>query len=248
MTIDPTNFAKQGKPTPAQARTVWDSMMRPTVRAVAEQLQQRGYDISFSTIGRWRRAEWRDNIPQEGPKVRKPLIETHGQVSHFKDPLIRKGSSVKVNAALREEIAELPDLEQNVAKAVSAGGLAAAVSGPPDPDEMRILERRYEELMLQSVAELDVTEGKARKVFNILLLESAQRRCRVLALIPRETAALVTAMTGAAGAQLTGGREQPPAAGDARTIDGTLAQADPDNEVSGAIAMFRRKLAGEKVA
>jgi len=58
MTIDPANFEPQGKPTREQARTVWDSMPNPSSRHVAEELVNRGFDISWRTIARWKANAW----------------------------------------------------------------------------------------------------------------------------------------------------------------------------------------------
>jgi len=56
--IDPTKFEEQGKPTRDQARTVWDSMPSPSSRTVAQELINRGFDISWRTVARWHANAW----------------------------------------------------------------------------------------------------------------------------------------------------------------------------------------------
>lgn len=53
MTIDPTNFAAQGKPTPEQARRVYDGLLHPTCDNLRTELTKRGYSIGRSTCARW---------------------------------------------------------------------------------------------------------------------------------------------------------------------------------------------------
>lgn len=53
MTIDPTNFKPQGKPTPEQARTVYDSLTHQTVDTLHTTLTGRGFSIGRATCARW---------------------------------------------------------------------------------------------------------------------------------------------------------------------------------------------------
>lgn len=53
MSIDPSKFEAQGKPTPAQARTVYDSLSHQTVDTLHAALTSRGYSIGRATCARW---------------------------------------------------------------------------------------------------------------------------------------------------------------------------------------------------
>lgn len=53
MSIDPTKFEAQGKPTPEQARTVYDSLQHQTVDTLHTALTARGYSIGRATCARW---------------------------------------------------------------------------------------------------------------------------------------------------------------------------------------------------
>lgn len=53
MTINPAKFEAQGKPTPDQASTVYDSLTHQTVDALHKALTGRGYSISRATCARW---------------------------------------------------------------------------------------------------------------------------------------------------------------------------------------------------
>lgn len=58
MTIDPSNFAAQGKPTMEVAKAVWDQTREPSARVVAEKLTRVGYSISYRTVARWVKKGW----------------------------------------------------------------------------------------------------------------------------------------------------------------------------------------------
>lgn len=200
MSIDPSDFVKQGKPTPQQVKAVWDELKRPSTRKVAKMLEQRGFSISYRTIARLARiGKW------EGF----PCVTGH-------ESNLEKGRPKKVNGAMRAEVDRLTDREH---AAFDANGLENALAPPPDIDEWQMLEARRGELLNMSEAELDRAEAKTRKILNILLMEQASRRANLMILVPKETSALVSAMTEASGAQLTGGANQPPEKGDPRVID-----------------------------
>ena len=64
----------------------------------------------------------------------------------------------------------------------------------------------------------------------------------VMVLIPKDTAALVTSMTEAVGAQLSGGENQPPKADDPNVIDLTPnkpVEPEPINDTVSAIRRFQ---------
>jgi len=63
MTIDPTKFEPQGKPTHEQARAVWDTIANPSSRRVAAELINRGFDAHWRTIARWHANSWEDHRP-----------------------------------------------------------------------------------------------------------------------------------------------------------------------------------------
>jgi hypothetical protein len=53
MTIDPSNFEAQGKPTAEQARTIYDSLPHQTCDTLVAELTKRGFKISRATAARW---------------------------------------------------------------------------------------------------------------------------------------------------------------------------------------------------
>lgn len=53
MTIDPSNFEAQGKPTAEQARRVYDSLTHPTCDKLRTELTNRGFKIARATCARW---------------------------------------------------------------------------------------------------------------------------------------------------------------------------------------------------
>lgn len=59
MSIDPAKFDAQGKPTPEQARTVYDSLQHQTVDTLHTALTGRGYSIGRATCARWIKAEFK---------------------------------------------------------------------------------------------------------------------------------------------------------------------------------------------
>jgi hypothetical protein len=47
-----------GKPTPAEAKAVWDSLDKPSARKVAAKFQAAGRPVSFKTVALWKREGW----------------------------------------------------------------------------------------------------------------------------------------------------------------------------------------------
>lgn len=225
MTIDPNNFEPQGKPTLDQARTVWDAMKAPSSRKVANELINRGFDISWRTIARWHAQDWRDKLPQRHNGGGLPLSE-RGQV---------RG----VRGAIRQELAKIPrdTVKQADQLTISDGAFKLA--------EEVVVEQRRQELLAMSEAELDTLEAKSRKVMNILLAEQSARRAHVMVLIPKDTGSLVGALADAQKVGLTGGLGQVPATGDPRVINGSAIHEVPENPLAGAIDRF---LADHEVA
>lgn len=54
---------------PAEAKSVWNRMKRPSVRAVATRFSQAGRPIHHSTIAAWRKNNWRPIRDAYGPAV-----------------------------------------------------------------------------------------------------------------------------------------------------------------------------------
>jgi len=212
MTIDPSNFEAQGKPTPEQARTVWDSMPMPGARTVARELTNRGFSISWRTIARWHAENWRE--PRSPGK-----------------PLSQKGQVAGVSKEIRKEIAKIPKETVKQADQLTISGDAIRIA------EEEVVDRRRQELLNMSEAELDNLEAKSRKVMNILLAEQAARRAHVMVLIPKDTGSLVGALADAQKVGLTGGLGQVPATGDPRVINGSVL-VEPENPLASAIDRF----------
>lgn len=223
MTIDAADFVAQGKPTVEQVKNVWNSYNgTPSARIIEAELKKRGFDISWRTVARYAERNWAEKIKNK----------------HVSPPIAARQHRPKaVTDKVKGAVAKLPETLQRAA----TEGLEQAVGKPISDHEVDLIEARRDKLLLMSEAELDVTEAKARKIYNILLMEEAQRRVEVMVLIPRDTAALVSAMTEAAGAQLTGGINQPPKADDPCILDLTPNPPEPVNELVNAIDRFRKK-------
>ena len=225
MSIDASDFVAQGKPTVKQVETVWNSMPSPSARIVAAELTKRGFSISWRTVARYAERNWSEKVNGRHAQTAPPIAA-------------RQKVPKAVEKEVKKEVAKLSETAQRVAME----GLEAAVGKPINEIEVDLIEKRREELAMKSEAELDVIEGKARKIYNILLLEEAARRVEVMVLIPKDTAALVTSMTEAAGAQLSGGENQPPKADDPNVIDLTPnkpVDPEPINDTVSAIRRFQ---------
>lgn len=225
MSIDPEDFVSQGKPTVKQVENVWNSLPAPSARSVADELTKRGWSISWRTVARYKERNWSEKLKGRHTQTAPPI----GARQHRPSAVTKQ---------VKKSIGKLPEEAQRVAME----GLENAVGKPINEIEVDLIQKRLDVLAGKSEAELDVLEGKARKIYNILLLEEATRRVEVMVLIPRDTAALVQAMTEAAGAQLSGGENQPPKAGDPRVIEGTVIEADPEpiNDTASAIRRFQK--------
>ncbi len=183
MTIDPTSFEAQGKPTIAQARAVWDAMPKPSARRVAEELINRGFDAHWRTIARWKATGWRE---------------------HTRTPMQEKGR-IRVARETKTKRKLIPGAILDAAKQLAKG----KITPPPTLDEYALIARRREELMQLSDPELDATEARARKVMNILLAEQAAARAHVMVLIPRETGQFIESLAEAQRVPLAPGGGDP---------------------------------------
>ena len=167
MTIDPANFAPQGKPTKEQVRTVWESMSCASSRKVANLLTQRGFEISWRSVARWHAAGWQE----EAGKT--PISEKLHNI-------VRGEKKQSAGSAPAPEVLE---------QAMTGGGLK-------DDDYARI-EKRIMALGAEGKQTLLEIQEKARLVMNIVLMEEATRRAHVMALIPKDTRAFVESFTDA---------------------------------------------------
>lgn len=209
MTIDPTSFEQQGKPTKDQAMQVWEARGRPSMRKLEEILTGMGYAISYRTLARWLELG-------SGPGTR-------ALAHHTKVRGVKKAVAAALLDVPTETLAKADEMRENGISetvAVDLGKTAGARAQDVVQASVDMIDKRILELLLLSEAELDIQEQKSRKILNIILTEEAARRANVMVLIPKDTSAFVQAMTEASKATLTGGIEQPPKAGDPRVIDG----------------------------
>lgn len=216
------------KPTYEHAMEVHATLDRPSCRQLEKVLRDQGYDISYRTLQRW--------------------------IENGKPGQVAVGHATKVTGVKREiakSLLKLSDAEKLSADQMKVDGIAAAVlheiesgkiAGHTAHDavqkEINTIDARIRELLQKSGAQLDYDEQKARKIYNIVLLESSARRAHVMALIPRETAAFIEAMTEASKQTLTGGIDQPPRADDPRTIEGQAVDVTPKSELASRIGKF----------
>lgn len=214
------------KPSFEYCMETWAKNPTLSCRKVEALLREEGYEVSYRTLQRWR-----DNG--------KP-----GQVA-----LGHETKRAGVKREIAKALAKISDTEKLSADQMKVDGIVVAVQeeiiagkvgGARDPaqEEVNIIDSRISALMVKSAAELDLDEQKARKIFNIVLLEAATRRANIMTMIPKETAALVDAMTTASKQTLTGGIDQPPKAGDPRVFDGEVVDVTPASPLASAIGKF----------
>ena len=70
---------RKGAVTPAEAKAVWDSMERPTLRRVALALSQAGEPVSQATVLRWKNNGWRrttEGVEEPEPNAELAAVET----------------------------------------------------------------------------------------------------------------------------------------------------------------------------
>jgi len=228
VTIDPAKFEPQGKPTREQVRAVWDAHPKPSTRKVRNLLVARGFDISFRTIARWVKNEWREDAAP-GAK-----------------PLAEKGEVRAVNKAITAALKAVPKETVKEADMIAeAGGIEGAVTGGKlqDADYARI-EARIKALEPESKDRLLEIQERARLVMNIVLTEEATRRAHVMVLIPKDTGSFIKEVNEAA---TSGGpvavKVEAPNAGngdDARVIEGKV---NPPSALSLKLRMLREAVA-----
>ena len=107
----------------------------------------------------------------------------------------------------------------------------ATTDAPLTPEEVDLIEQDMTELKALEVPQLKAMLDKERLVCNIMLLRFSQRKADLLAMIPKDTAALVKSM---AEAQVS----IPMVPADRTLIDVT---PNEQNEVSNAIDMFLKR-------
>jgi hypothetical protein len=229
--IDASKFERQGRPTKAQAKVIWDEMREPSSRKVAAVLEQRGFDISWRTIARWNEKGW-----VEDPNARARASRKNGRASGADSAMVRQ--------ALRKEAdVRVTKQERQVAKELTNGEAPTVMT-----DAERELADRRDELMQMTDVELDVVEAKARRVMNIMMMEQAGKRAHVMMLIPKDTAAFVEAMTDARRVMNTGstaGAIVDKPHGSKHPGDGDIIDVVPNKEVSPLTSAINKFLQSE---
>lgn len=114
---------------------------------------------------------------------------------------------------------------------------AAIIGSEMTPQEINAIQADLDELRALDMPALKALQEKERIVYNVMMLRQAQRKSDKLVLIPRDSAAFIVAMTGAAESVPTVPTGLLPGDG-AKLIE---AQANPPNPVSDAIALFKQR-------
>lgn len=200
MSIDPTKFEAQGKPTAEQARTVYDSLTHQTVDTLHTALTARGFSIGRATCARWIKSGFTTKV--------------------------KPGRDLKMNTG---------DVK-GVSPVVRAAAEAAIIGGELTPQEISAIQSDMDELAQLDMPKLKALQERERIEYNIMMLRQAKRKADKLVLIPKESAAFIVAMTGAAESVPTVPTGQLPGDG-AKLIE---ASANPPNEVADAIGAFLR--------
>lgn len=214
------------KPTVEIVKEVWEAHPEPSARAVAAQLHQEGFEISWRSVARWKKNNW--------------LVDVKGSAK--RSIAENQHTPAPVKREIRAELAKMPAATVAEANQIAAaGGLEAAVEGGKltDPDYERI-EKRKAELEVMTAAQLIELQEKARTIMNIVLMEEAVRKAHVMVLIPKDTGSFMADAAGAARASPAMAPILPPDAAEtngdgAKLVNG---RTMPDNPVSSAIDRF----------
>lgn len=214
------NFTATAVPTVEQVKAVWLAMeqshengegQKPSTHLVSAEMKKRGWKVSASTVSRYKRRDWTP-CRVSGPKTKAEKAQVRDVKSAF------KGVAKQLPPEEKEA------LESTVEKIMAA---------PKTPDEAEKEEAEIKELHALNKGELGALSAKENVILNVLLARRAQRRVNLLALIPKDTSSLVSALH--------------------ETQDATAAPAEPApapqfdpaaNPVANAIAQFRRKQQG----
>ncbi len=174
-------FGHLGRPTVEQVQRVWNDHPAPSVRKVADLLTNRGFQISFRTVLRWKTNGWVANPHGGGRK-------TIAEDQHKPAPVKRQ---------IRAELQKMDPATVNDANNISAaGGLESAIEGGglTDADYSRI-EASIKELASKDLNELKALQEKERTIMNIVLIREATRKGHVMVLIPKDTSTLIGALS-----------------------------------------------------
>lgn len=216
----PKNINGQ-KPTVAEVKAVHDEMLeagKPTSqRAIADEMTKRGWKIAHKTVGRYKQSGWRE-LGTSGPR-----------------PLVNDGTPAGIAKPVREAVKKLPEAEQETLKT----GLDGTVGTPMSEMELEAVAKRLDELMKRDVTDLGEQEVKTRLAMNIIIMEQATRRANILALVPKDTAQLVTAMTEAVKSAPYGAL--PVNVGVNPGDNAKLIEHEPPHPLSMAIAEFKKR-------
>lgn len=119
MTINPTDFKAQGKPTADQARTVYASLPNPTCRALEAALTKLGYKISKATCNRWIRTEFSTKTaPGPATNMAKGEVKGVATVVRNSEAVIGGPLTKEEIGSIRSDMAELKQLELPQLKAM----------------------------------------------------------------------------------------------------------------------------------
>jgi hypothetical protein len=139
------------KPTPAEAKAVWDSFDEPSARKVADKLAAAGKPISFKTIALWKREGWPGTSAEDVTKAAEKAVEmidnvvpaltgdvttTTADVAEAKKPAEpdNRPSAERAQDALLKAITGATAVWETIfelAKAVPTGGDAVPKDAPP---------------------------------------------------------------------------------------------------------------------
>lgn len=218
------DFTNETKPTIEQVRFVWNSMVKPSARKVAAEMEKRGAKISFKTVARWKRDGW--IVTSRSGENNAPLLKKHEQANS------------KVNNAIRALVVQMPPEEKAMAIGETQQEAKLEIGGPMTPKELSAIEKDLKELSAYDVPALKAMQEKDRLIYNIMLLRQSQRKADILALIPKDSAALMVAASDAQDALPNVPTGILPSVGNGHMIDVT---PNPQNELASAIDMFLKK-------
>lgn len=237
--IDAANFEPQGKPTPDQVRAVYESMYAngkpPSSRKLHKELVKRGFDISHSSVGRYKKNGFRELIT---PGSSKPVDEK----IRASENALKRATTIKQATTLKK----MPGTEDGTADAEPQSGIAAAVAPPIEAQKLAERIARMKALMDMTEGQVAEIESKTRRVYNIILMEESIEIADKLATIPKDNSMMVVAQAEgiAKTTVMMPDTSNPPGAprrfdpSDPRVIDN---QPDPVDPLAAAINDFLRK-------
>lgn len=189
---------------------------------------------------------WNSMAAPSARKVVKELEKRGGKIA-FKTVLRWKDCDWQPRPRLRTKASQGQIRTPRSGPEIKEAAAAASLIGGALPEtEMAALQRDMAELGALDMPALKTLQEKERLVFNIMIMRAGQRKSHVLALIPKDVAALIQSTTDARDSLSMIPPGEPntslvPAGNGHANGNGHYLDVTPSNPISDAIAVFKRK-------